>query len=148
VSGSGISRACKSAPRSRQINTPAPHHSVFYRPYALPAAQPTASKHWRHYYFILKICIILAMTNLWIQLFCINMCTILFSAHKHMHKQTRAWHLRKNGHIRVDSGKCGFPLNPEVWCQLNFYMVSYSFWLPPQKLLTGPHPFFIHKLTS
>jgi len=23
---------------------PAPHHSVFYRPYALPAAQPTASK--------------------------------------------------------------------------------------------------------
>ena len=27
--------------------TPAPHHSVFYRPDALPAAQPTASKHWR-----------------------------------------------------------------------------------------------------
>ena len=24
------------------------HHSVFYRPDALPAAQPTASKHWRH----------------------------------------------------------------------------------------------------
>jgi len=39
---------CKSAPRSRQITTPAPHHSVFYRPDALPAAQPTASKHWRH----------------------------------------------------------------------------------------------------
>ena len=48
VSGSGISWAiCKSAPRSRQITTPAPHHSVFYRPDALPAAQPTASKHWR-----------------------------------------------------------------------------------------------------
>jgi len=46
VSGSGISWAtCKSAPRSRQITTPAPHHSVFYRPGALPAAQPTASKH-------------------------------------------------------------------------------------------------------
>jgi len=30
VSGSGISWAtCKSAPRSRQITTPAPHHSVF-----------------------------------------------------------------------------------------------------------------------
>jgi len=28
--------------------TPAPHHSVFYRPDALPAAQPTASKHWRY----------------------------------------------------------------------------------------------------
>ena len=24
------------------------HHSVFYRPDALPVAQPTASKHWRH----------------------------------------------------------------------------------------------------
>jgi len=35
---------CKSAPRSRQITTPAPHHSVFYRPDALPAAQQTASK--------------------------------------------------------------------------------------------------------
>ena len=37
VSGSGISWAiCKSALRSRQITTPAPHHSVFYRPDALP----------------------------------------------------------------------------------------------------------------
>ena len=48
VSGSGISWAnSKSAPRSRQITTPAPHRSVFYRPDALPAAQPTASKHWQ-----------------------------------------------------------------------------------------------------
>ena len=46
VSGSSISWAiCKSAPCSRQITTPSPHHSVFYRPDALPAAQPTASKH-------------------------------------------------------------------------------------------------------
>ena len=45
VSGSGISGAiCKSAPRSRQITMP-----VFYKPDALPAAQPTASKHWRQY---------------------------------------------------------------------------------------------------
>jgi len=36
---------CKSAPRSRQITMPAPHYSVFYRPDALPATQPTASKH-------------------------------------------------------------------------------------------------------
>ena len=49
MSGSGISWAiCMSAPRSRQITMPVPHHSVFYRPDALPAAQPTASKHWRH----------------------------------------------------------------------------------------------------
>ena len=46
VSGSGISWAiCKSAPRSRQMTIPAPHRSVFYRPDAFPAAQPTASKH-------------------------------------------------------------------------------------------------------
>jgi len=48
LSGSGISWAvCKSAHRSRQITTPAPLHSVFYRPDAIPATQPTASKHWR-----------------------------------------------------------------------------------------------------
>ena len=33
---------------TKQITMPAPHHSVFYRPDALPAAQPTVSKHWRH----------------------------------------------------------------------------------------------------
>jgi len=49
VSGSGISWAIsKSASRSRQVTTPAPHHLVFYRADALPATQPTASKHWRH----------------------------------------------------------------------------------------------------
>ena len=38
VSGSGISWAiCKSAPRPRQITMPTLHHSVFYRPDALPA---------------------------------------------------------------------------------------------------------------
>ena len=51
VSGSGINWAiCKSAPRSRQITTPAPHRSSFYRPGAIPCAQPTESKHWRQYY--------------------------------------------------------------------------------------------------
>jgi len=49
VSGSGISWAiCKSAPSSRQTNTPAPHHS-FYKLDDLPATQPTASKHWRQH---------------------------------------------------------------------------------------------------
>jgi len=48
VSGSGISWAiCKSAPRYRQITMPTPHHSVFYRLDALPAAQPAALKHCR-----------------------------------------------------------------------------------------------------
>ena len=51
VSGSGVRCAiCKSAPRSRQITMLVPHHSVFYRPDALPATQPTASKHWRQKY--------------------------------------------------------------------------------------------------
>jgi len=36
---------CCNVPCSRQITTPAPHFSVVYRPAALPAAQPTASKH-------------------------------------------------------------------------------------------------------
>ena len=50
VSGSGVSLAIwKYAPCSRQITTPTPHHSVFYRPDALPVAQPTASRHWRDY---------------------------------------------------------------------------------------------------
>jgi len=39
---------CKSAPHSRQTTMPAPHHSVFYRPDALPAAQLTVPKHWTH----------------------------------------------------------------------------------------------------
>ena len=41
MSGSGISwTICRSAPCSRQITTPAHHHSVFYSPDALPVAQP------------------------------------------------------------------------------------------------------------
>jgi len=52
VSGSGIHWAiCRSAPRSTQITMPAPHRSVFYSPDALPAAQPTVSKHWRQILF-------------------------------------------------------------------------------------------------
>ena len=55
VSSSGVSwTICKSAPRSRQVTTPASHHSVFYRPDALPAAKPTASKHWRQVQFMLN----------------------------------------------------------------------------------------------
>ena len=60
VCGSGISWAvCKSAPCSRQTTTPALHHSVFYRPDDLPAAQPTASKDWRQIWYrkFSKVCI-------------------------------------------------------------------------------------------
>jgi len=34
----------QSTPHSRQITTPTPHHLIFYRPDALPDAQPTMSK--------------------------------------------------------------------------------------------------------
>ena len=43
VSGSGISWAiCKSAPRSRQITMPVPHHSVFLQA-GCPSCRPTNS---------------------------------------------------------------------------------------------------------
>jgi len=58
VIGSCISWAiCKSAPRSRQITMPAPHHSVFYRSDALPATQPTASKALKAFHEIVHTCI-------------------------------------------------------------------------------------------
>jgi len=71
MSGSGISWAtCKSALHPRQITTPTSQHSVFYRPDALPTAQPTASKQWRShtsyskvYFPVLEICIPMANFN-------------------------------------------------------------------------------------
>ena len=47
MSGSGICWAiCKFAAHPRQITMSTSHHSVFYRPDAYLAAQPTVSKHW------------------------------------------------------------------------------------------------------
>ena len=67
VSGSGISwDICKSAPCSRPMTMPVPHHSVFYRPDALPAAQPTASKHWRHK----------SLSEIWLLNWCICQCLL------------------------------------------------------------------------
>jgi len=45
VSGSGICWDICNVCTSSQTTTPTSHHSVFFRPDALPAAQPTASKH-------------------------------------------------------------------------------------------------------
>jgi len=39
----GYMQVCTSPQTDNHASTP--HHSVFYRPDALPAAQPTASKH-------------------------------------------------------------------------------------------------------
>jgi len=54
--GSGISwTICKqSAPRSRQITTATPHHLFFYRPDALPDAQPTPL--WTRCWFLCTKC--------------------------------------------------------------------------------------------
>jgi len=40
-------QVCPSPQTDNHAGTPAPYHSVFYRPDVLPATQPTASKHWR-----------------------------------------------------------------------------------------------------
>ena len=63
MSGNGISWVvCKSAPRSRQITMPAPHHSVFTgrMPFLLPnqQRQSTGSKGWQdsHEAIILLVC--------------------------------------------------------------------------------------------
>jgi len=51
VSSGGISWAiCKSAPRSRQTTTPAPHHSVFYRRMPFRPPNQQRQKHWRQYF--------------------------------------------------------------------------------------------------
>ena len=67
VSGSGISWAiCKSAPRSRQITMPVPHHSVFYRPDALTAAQPTAViflLFWKYYWNLEWLVIVISSSD-------------------------------------------------------------------------------------
>ena len=66
MSGSGISWAiCKSAPCSRQTTTPASHHSVFYRPDALPAGQTTASKHYKRIYCLVPVRMFLCAWNSW-----------------------------------------------------------------------------------
>ena len=60
VSGSGVSWAiCKSAPHFRQTTTPAPYHSVFYRPDGLPATQPTTSKHCLQCFCSNTLCVLL-----------------------------------------------------------------------------------------
>jgi len=41
----GHMQICTSLQTDNHAMMPVPHHSVFYRPDALPAAQPTASKH-------------------------------------------------------------------------------------------------------
>jgi len=55
---------CKSASCPRKITTPASHHSVFYRPDALPAAQPTVSKHWHIINWIIIISASLSINTL------------------------------------------------------------------------------------
>ena len=66
-SGSGISWAiCKSAPRSRQITTPAPHHSVFTgrMPFLPPNQQRQSTEGQMHWMIIQTIQRIFNFTNI------------------------------------------------------------------------------------
>ena len=93
VSGSGISWAiCKSAtPHSRQITTPAPHHSVVYRPDALPATQPTASHIVGHMIsppLIVSI-VWLSILELWVMMSCIACFVRKMATHTHARTHVR-----------------------------------------------------------
>jgi len=75
-------------PRPRQITTPVPHLSVFYRPDALPAAQPTASKHWRRIatttfssYFLNACHIQLFCPTIWLLLYLLYLSVSQVSQH-------------------------------------------------------------------
>jgi len=93
VSGSGNSWAIrKSASHSRQTTTPAPHHSVFYRPDALPVAQPTASKHWRQdcctwRQFMKTVTLLARACSSWWWL-----CALQFSSVRRLPVWTLQWH--------------------------------------------------------
>ena len=60
MSGNGISWAiCKSAPRSRQITTPAPHHSVFAgrMPFLQPNQQRQSIAWWKEARWVWTVCL-------------------------------------------------------------------------------------------
>jgi len=69
------------AHRSRQITTPAPHHSVFCRPDALSAAQPTVSKHWRLTTLILKKILFYRCINIFVANALVYICDVCLQWH-------------------------------------------------------------------
>ena len=93
VSGSSISWAvCKSAPRSRQITMPAPHHSVFYTPDALPAAQPTVLKQWRQEVHLITENTLWPQRHVLIMIILSNSVILLFQVLSRMHNHcTSEW---------------------------------------------------------
>jgi len=48
MGGGGDNRSYKTCKSSVKSSPPTNQHPVFYRPDALPVAQPTVSEHWRH----------------------------------------------------------------------------------------------------
>ena len=69
----GHMQVCTLLQTVRQITTSAPHRSVFYRPDAFPAAQPTVSKH---------------IAEKWTRLFLVAVTTQM---HHSRESQLRAW---------------------------------------------------------
>jgi len=140
VSGSSISWAvCKSAPGSRQTTTPAPHHSVLYRLDALPAAQPTASKHWRHLLFIINkntlmsICLYVerASSHTWLYRECASVSACWRSS------TDRAWSTEDASDSGTEYSNCIVELSPELFrtCQLRTQHTHTS--STPRKPTTG-----------
>jgi len=68
----GHMQVCTSLQTDNHAST---HHSVFYRPDALPAAQPTASKHWRQQILNLNTQKMKSKHNQHTKFVCVSLCT-------------------------------------------------------------------------
>ena len=100
VSGSSISWTIyKSACRFRQITMPAPHHSVFYRPDALPAAQPTVSKLKQSHTYWYNEIMRMYMTRSWLNELNNRSWNKGYSAKQNAKKKPSPWLISDSGYI-------------------------------------------------
>ena len=156
--GSGISwTICEQyAPHSRKITTPTPHHSTFYRPGALPDAQPTVSKLWRH----------IKLTDSYVILVKKHFSQFIISTYKNSAKQYRTQQSKsKLTYIQINGPFCtwAYPsLSPFIF---QFYSSAcftsesrkngtvFTGWMSTEGAQSGkywsqqesrPHPYFAH----
>jgi len=112
--------------RSRQITTPAPHHS-FCWPSALPNAQPTVSKHWRH---LIQLCVCTALRRV-----CVDDDNLVLTDVSCSQRQARHW-MASWLLSHTDSVACTWlcSLHPHGWSLSQFQ----SFQKPIRTLQTLP----------
>ena len=97
MGGGGDNWSYRSCKAPVKLSPPTNQHPVFYRPDALPVAQPTASKHWREKYHIPWTC--LPQTHLGVFQLCL-------------------WPLIAPGYLGG-----GLPcLSPALWCQYPYFL--------------------------